>query len=114
MAGSTANATTVVDSAPLWVVADMVKAGSFEVVLVVTEDQHLLGMLRADAILRLAPRLPEAPVRLLPLQKVAQIEAWHQATNALSDGEVEAVALGIGGFWSVMLREQATGFELTA
>lgn len=113
MAESTANATTVVESAPLWVVADMVKAGGFDVVLVVSEDQQLLGMLRSDAVLRLAPRLPEAPVRLLPLQKVAQIDAWAHAGQALAaDAEVEGVALGIGGFWSVLLREQAA--ELAA
>ncbi|MFZ5442758.1 MAG: hypothetical protein ACOZQL_22300 [Myxococcota bacterium] len=106
MTSRPASATTVVETAPLWVVADMVKAGQFDAVLVVTEAQELLGMVRADAVLRVAPRLPEAPVRLLPLQKVARIEAWANAPEVLAkDDEVEGVALGIGGFWSVMFRE---------
>ena len=59
----------VVESAPLWVVADMVQAGRYEVVLVLSENQSVLGLVRSDAVLRLSPRLPEAPVRMLPLQR---------------------------------------------
>ena len=108
--GSSASAAVVVESAPLWVVADMVQAGQYEVVLVLNEDQAVLGMLRCDAVLRLSPRLPEAPVRMLPLQRVVEVKAslslW-EARQILKDHTVDALLIEkpmLQG-WIVMLRD---------
>ncbi len=108
--GSSASAAVVVDSAPLWVVADMVRAGQYEVVLVLNEDQAVLGMLRSDAVLRLSPRLPEAPVRMLPLQRVVEVKAslsLGEARQILNDHTVDALLIEkplLQG-WIVMLRD---------
>jgi hypothetical protein len=90
------------------VVADMVQAGRYDVVLVLNEDQTVLGLVRTDAVLRLAPRLPEAPVRMLPLQRVLEVK--HSTTlseaQALLDGEVDALLVqrpGLEG-WTVLVR----------
>ena len=105
---SSTPAAVVVESAPLWVVADMVQAGRYDVVLVLNEDQTVLGLVRTDAVLRLAPRLPEAPVRMLPLQRVLEVK--HSTTlseaQALLDGEVDALLVqrpSLEG-WTVLVR----------
>ncbi len=104
------SAAVVVESAPLWVVADMVQAGHYEVVLVVTEEQVVLGLLRRDAVLRLAPRLPQAPVRMLPLQKVVEVSAdiaLDQALLLMGDESLEALVVEkplLQG-WTVLLRD---------
>ncbi len=108
--GSSASAAVVVESAPLWVVADMVQAGQYEVVLVLNEDQEVLGMLRSDAVLRLSPRLPEAPVRMLPLQRVMEVRAGltlREAQHLLRDETLDALLIEkpmLQG-WIVMLRD---------
>ena len=108
--GSSASAAVVVESAPLWVVADMVQAGQYEVVLVLNEDHAVLGLLRSDAVLRLSPRLPEAPVRMLPLQRVVEVKAsvsLREARQILQDGTVDALLIEkpmLQG-WIVMLRD---------
>ncbi len=108
--GSSASAAVVVESAPLWVVADMVQAGQYEVVLVLNEDQAVLGLLRSDAVLRLSPRLPEAPVRMLPLQRVVEVKAsvsLREARQILQDHTVDALLIEkpmLQG-WIVMLRD---------
>ncbi|MDP2272681.1 MAG: hypothetical protein Q8N23_01570 [Archangium sp.] len=108
--GSSASAAVVVESAPLWVVADMVQAGQYEVVVVLNEDQVVLGLLRSDAVLRLSPRLPEAPVRMLPLQRVVEVKAsvsLREARQILQDHTVDALLIEkplLQG-WIVMLRE---------
>ena len=108
--GSAASAAVVVESAPLWVVADMVQAGQYEVVLVLNEDQAVLGLLRTDAVLRLSPRLPEAPVRMLPLRRVVEVKAsvsLREARQILQDETVDALLIEkpmLQG-WTVMLRD---------
>ena len=108
--GSSASAAVVVESAPLWVVADMVQAGQYEVVLVLKEDQSVLGLLRSDAVLRLSPRLPEAPVRMLPLQRVVEVKAsvsLREARQILQDDTIDALLIEkplLQG-WTVMLRD---------
>ncbi len=108
--GSSASAAVVVESAPLWVVADMVQAGQYEVVLVLNEDQSVLGLLRSDAVLRLSPRLPEAPVRMLPLQRVVEVKAsvsLREARQILQDHTIDALLIEkplLQG-WTVMLRD---------
>ena len=112
-----ASAAVVVDTAPLRVVADMVRAGSFEVVLVLDASQAVLGLLRADAVLRLASRLPEAPVRLLPLQKVVTVRqniTPAEASRLLRDEAVNALLVEkplLRG-WSVMTREGLQAAQL--
>jgi hypothetical protein len=68
----------------------MVQAGRYDVVLVLNEDQAVLGLLRSDAVLRLSPRLPEAPVRMLPLQRVLEVKeevTLEDARSLLRDDE---------------------------
>ncbi len=105
------SAAVVVESAPLWVVSDMVQAGRYDVVLVLNEDQGVLGLLRSDAILRLSPRLPEAPVRMLPLQRVMEVkeEVTLEDARALlrEDDAVDALLIEkplLQG-WVVVLRD---------
>jgi hypothetical protein len=104
------SAAVVVESAPLWVVADMVHAGHYDVVLVLNENQTVLGLLRADAVLRLSPRLPEAPVRMLPLQRVIEVKetvTLAEARELLSEPDVEALLIEkplLQG-WTVLLRD---------
>lgn len=93
------SAAVVVETAPLWVVADMVEAGRFEVVLVMSEAESVLGLLRRDAVLRLAPRLPEAPVRMLPLQKVIEV------TSSISPDEAQ-VLFGDGSIDGLVVERQ--------
>lgn len=107
-------AAVVVESAPLWVVADMVQAGHFEVVLVLSEDQNVLGLVRRDAVLRLAPRLPEAPVRMLPMQRVLEVDpntSLAEARGVLADDAVDALLIekSVLQGWSVLLRENVLG-----
>ena len=107
---SDVEAAVVVESSPLWVVADMLNSGRFEVVLVLKEDQQVLGLVRRDAVLRLAPRLPEVPVRMLPLQRV--VEVPHDATmeharGVLEDTSVDALLIekSVLEGWRVVLRD---------
>jgi hypothetical protein len=113
---SSASTAVVVESAPLWVVADMVQAGHYEVVLVLNEDQAVLGLLRSDAVLRLSPRLPEAPVRMLPLRRVMEVKASisiPEAQALLRDETVDALLIEkpmLQG-WMVMLRDSVLGAQ---
>lgn len=108
--GSSTSAAVVVESAPLWVVADMVQAGRYDVVLVLAEDQTVLGLVRSDAVLRLSPRLPEAPVRMLPLQRVVEVHesiSLIEAREILTTQDVDALLIEkpmLQG-WIVLLRD---------
>lgn len=108
--GSSASAAVVVESAPLWVVADMVQAGQYDVVLVLNENQNVLGLVRSDAVLRLSPRLPEAPVRMLPLQRVMEVDesmTLEEARALLEDEGLDALLIEkpmLQG-WIVLLRD---------
>lgn len=107
---NTTAAAVVVESAPLWVVADMVQAGRFDVVLVLNEDQTVLGLVRRDAVMRLSPRLPEAPVRMLPMQRVVEVPAAISLLDArelLEDETVDGLLIekSVLQGWSVLLRE---------
>lgn len=107
--GST-SAAVVVESAPLWVVADMVQAGRYDVVLVLDEAQSVMGLVRSDAVLRLSPRLPEAPVRMLPLQRVMEVKdtvTLSEARLLLEDDGLDALLIEkpmLQG-WTVLLRD---------
>ncbi|PZR12023.1 MAG: hypothetical protein DI536_17030 [Archangium gephyra] len=92
----------------------MVQAGHFEVVLVLNEDQSVLGLVRRDAVLRLAPRLPEAPVRMLPMQRVTEVEptiTLAEARVVLADETFDALLIekSVLQGWSVLLRENVLG-----
>ena len=110
LTGSSTSAAVVVESAPLWVVADMVQAGHYDVVLVINDAHAVLGLLRSDAVLRLSPRLPEAPVRMLPLQRVMEVQAnvtLDEARLLLEDESLDALLIEkpmLQG-WTVLLRD---------
>lgn len=96
----------------------MVQAGRYDVVLVLNEDQTVLGLVRTDAVLRLAPRLPEAPVRMLPLQRVLEVKdsTTLSEAQALLDGEVDALLVqkpGLEG-WTVLMRDDLVAQEPVA
>ena len=112
--GSSTSAAVVVESAPLWVVADMVQAGRYDVVLVLNEDQAVLGLVRSDAVLRLSPRLPEAPVRMLPLQRVLEVKdtmTLADAQRLLEDDSVDALLIEkpLMQGWIVLMRDDVLG-----
>lgn len=118
--GWSTTAAVVVESAPLWVVADMVQAGQYEVVLVLSEDQTVMGLLRADAVLRLSPRLPEAPVRMLPLQRVIEVKeavTVNEARGLLDlDASIDALLIEkpmLQG-WLVLTRDSMMAAEQPA
>ena len=118
--GSSTSAAVVVESAPLWVVADMVQAGRYEVVLVLNEDQVVMGLVRSVAVLRLSPRLPEAPVRMLPLQRVIEVReevTLGEARDVLQlDETIDALLIEkpmLQG-WVVILRDAVMASESPA
>ncbi|MFT3709785.1 MAG: hypothetical protein QM817_19320 [Archangium sp.] len=99
----------VTETAPLRAVAAMMEAGEYQAVIVITEEKEMLGVLLRDAVMRLSPRLPEAPVRMLPLQKAATVAPGmpiELAESMIEDGEFEAVVLDRQSdqSWSVLLR----------
>lgn len=110
LSSDASTAAVVVESAPLWVVADMVQAGHYQVVLVLNEDQTVMGLLRSEAVLRLSPRLPEAPVRMLPLQRVVEVKdtvTLSEARQLLVESDIEGLLVEkplLQG-WVVMLRD---------
>lgn len=116
MLATSATTAVVVESAPLWVVADMVQAGRYEVVLVLSESQSVLGLVRSDAVLRLSPRLPEAPVRMLPLQRALVVDSSISLSDAqllLEDESVDALLIEkplLQG-WTVLLRDAVLGSD---
>lgn len=103
-------AVVVVESAPLWVVADMVQNGRYQAVIVLSEDDEVLGLIRRDAVMRLAPRLPEAPVRMLPLLRALEIDprtSSDEARQVFATTEAEALLIEkpMMQGWVVILRE---------
>lgn len=88
----------------------MVQAGRYDVVLVLDESQSVMGLVRSDAVLRLSPRLPEAPVRMLPLQRVMEVKdtlTLDEARLLLEDDGVDALLIEkpmLQG-WIVLLRD---------
>jgi hypothetical protein len=109
MAPTQSFAAVVNETAPLRAVAAMMEAGDYEAVIVLTESNEMLGVLLRDAVMRLSPRLPEAPVRMLPLQKAASVAPGmpiELAETMISEGGYEAVILDRQNeqSWSVLLR----------
>ncbi|MFO0593995.1 MAG: hypothetical protein U0228_01790 [Myxococcaceae bacterium] len=89
--------------------AAMMEAGQYDAVVVFSDDEEVLGVLLRDAVMRLSPRLPEAPVRLLPLQRTRALgpDLSHADAEALIEGgEIDAVLVEQLGAqrWSVLLR----------
>lgn len=103
-------AAVVTETAPLGAVANMVEAGQYDAVVVLgAEDHAVLGVLLRDAILRLSPRLPEAPVRLLPLQRAGSVGpelSVQEAESLLDRGDLDVVLMEQRSdqSWSVLLR----------
>ncbi len=60
--------TSVAASAPLWAAAEIVSAGSFDVVVVVDVDGNALGFVLADSVTRVAARFSTAPIGMLGLE----------------------------------------------
>lgn len=102
------SAIAVSDSTPLWVLDDILKHSSHQFALVLTETGQVLGLLRREVVLRFADRLPEVPVRLLPVEKVFRFSPDSEAgelQRAMSDAEVVAFAEQHAHEWKITLRE---------
>lgn len=78
------SAAVVVESAPLWVVWDMVTAGRYDLVVVVQENGVVRGVVPRDAVERLATRVPEAPVKMVPMQRALVVSAMTPLPDALA------------------------------
>lgn len=78
------SAAVVVESAPLWVVWDMVTAGRYDLVVVVQENGALRGVVPKDAVERLAARVPEAPIKMVPMQRALVVSAVTPLPDALA------------------------------
>jgi hypothetical protein len=63
----------VLESTPLRVVAEMVRSGQLNFVVVMVPGEPLRAVVRGDAVLRVAARSPDAPVGLLPRMGVVQV-----------------------------------------
>jgi hypothetical protein len=98
----------VAETTPLRVVANMVRGGALDVVLMRETEGRLRGVVRGDSVLRLAARIPEAPVGLLPIQCVIEVTPFTPLLEALrlvSNEDIAGLALPNGTSWRVVLRE---------
>jgi hypothetical protein len=100
----------VVDSAPLWVVADMIEAGQYAAVLVLRGEDAVRGLVMAGTVKRLAARLPEAPVRMVPMAPVLEVASATPVAIArlrLDSGACEALVFTSpdGRGWRAVWRE---------
>jgi hypothetical protein len=105
------SAIAVSDSTPLWVLDDILKHGRHQFALVLTDTGQVLGMLRREVVIRFADRLPEVPVRLLPVEKVYRFSPTAEAAEferAMSDAEVVAFAEQHAAEWKITLRENVS------
>lgn len=102
------SATTVVDSAPLWVVCDMLRAGGYELAVVVNDVGAVRGVVPRDAVERLSARVPEAPMKMVPMRRALVISSettMRDAISLLSNDDVEALLLersGARGFTALV------------
>ncbi len=98
----------VTETTPLRVVANMVRGGALDVVMMCETEGRLRGVVRGDSVLRLATRIPEAPVGLLPIQSVIEVTPFTPLLDALrmmSNEAIAGLALPNGASWSVVLRD---------
>lgn len=104
----------VLESTPLRVVADMVRAGSLSFVVVMVPGEPLRGAVRGDAILRVVARSPDAPVGLLPQLGVVQVVPNTRLVDAvrLASQPNVGVLLSIeeSGWW-VVSRDELLSFD---
>jgi hypothetical protein len=104
------------ETTPLRVVADMVRGGGLEVVLMEDlEGGGLRGVVPGDSVLRMAARIPDAPLRLLPTQYVMEVPPLLTLLDALeliSKPDVAALAQPGENGWNVVLREGLTGLDV--
>jgi hypothetical protein len=69
-------------------------------------------LVRADAVLRMADRIPDAPVGMLPTQlavTVKQTMNLVDAMRAVSTPDVGGLAVEHHGTWTVVTRDQLVG-----
>lgn len=103
----------VLESTPVRVAAEMVKAGGLQFLAVMVPGEPLRGVVRGDAILRVAQRTPDAPVGLLPTMGVVQVLANTRLVDALrlvSQPHVGALlSIEEAGWWLVS-RDELMGF----
>lgn len=102
------SSTTVVDSAPLWVVCDMLNAGGYELAVVVNAAGAVRGVVPRDVVERLSARVPEAPMKMVPMRRALVISSetsMRDAVALLSNDDVEALLLersGARGFTALV------------
>lgn len=110
------SAVAVSDSTPLWVLYDILKHGRHHLALVLTDTGRVLGLLRREVVLRFADRLPEVPVRLLPVEKVYRLAPGAEEAElerALGDEQIVAFAEQHAREWKITLRENGKAAAAT-
>ncbi|MEW5738591.1 MAG: hypothetical protein AB1938_06670 [Myxococcota bacterium] len=104
----------VLESTPLRVVADMVRAGNLSFVVVMVPGEPLRGVVRGDAVLRVVARSPDAPVGLLPRMGVVQVLGNTRLVDAvrLASQPNVGVLLSIeeSGWW-IVSRDELLSFD---
>lgn len=107
-ASGSETALAVSDSTPLWVLDDILKHGRHQLALL-TDTGQVLGLLRREVVVRFAERLPEVPVRLLPVEKVYRFSSDAEEAElqrAMSDDQIVAFAEQHSREWKITLREK--------
>lgn len=103
----------VLESTPVRVVADMVRAGNLQFIVVMVPGEPLRGVVRADGVLRVSQRTPDAPVGMLPTMGVVQVLGTTRLVDAVrlaSQPHVGALlSIEESGWWLVS-RDELMGF----
>jgi predicted transcriptional regulator len=89
-------------------VAELVRRDELEVVMV-TSGPALRGLVQAHQVLRLVGRMPDAPVGLLPSERLVQVKPCMtlvDAMRAVNSVDVGGLAVEQAHGWSVVTRTQ--------
>lgn len=100
---------TVAETVPLRVVAQMVRTGELDAVLLTEHDEQVRGLIRGDAVLRLVERVPDAPVGMLPLHQVVAVKPSTKIVEAMHAFNPDVAALIIPqatGGWKIVTHER--------
>jgi predicted transcriptional regulator len=98
----------VSETTSLHEVADLVRRDELEVVMV-TAGPVVRGLVHAHHVLRMVGRMPDAPLGLLPSERLVQVKPCMtlvDAMRAVNSVDVAGLAVEQQGGWSVVTRAQ--------
>lgn len=104
----------VLESTPVRVAADMVRAGGLAWVVVMVPGEPLRGVVRGDAVLRVAQRSPDAPVGMLPIMGVVQVVSSTRLIDAVrlaSQPNVGALLSIEDSGWWIVARDELMSLD---